>query len=76
LPLLGDIVICAPVVRDEARPGQGPGAHWDHMLIHGVLHLLGYDHEDDGEAEKWKRWSARPCRPGLALPLRIARRIP
>ena len=49
--LLGDIVICAPVVIAEAR-GQGktPDAHWAHMAVHGVLHLLGYDHETDREA--------------------------
>ncbi len=52
LPLLGDIVICAPVVRREAlAQGKALNAHWDHMLVHGVLHLLGYDHVEDGEAE-------------------------
>ena len=52
LPLLGDIVICAPVVTAEAV-GQGKGleAHWAHLLVHGVLHLLGYDHTEDSEAE-------------------------
>lgn len=49
--LLGDIVICAPVVRREAQmQGKHLDAHWDHMLIHGVLHLLGFDHESDAEA--------------------------
>lgn len=50
--LLGDIVICAPVVAQEAS-GQGKQeqAHWAHMLIHGVLHLLGYDHDSDEEAK-------------------------
>lgn len=49
---LGDIVVCAPVVANEAA-GQDkvPGDHWAHMLVHGTLHLLGYDHEEDGEAE-------------------------
>ncbi|MEL7044516.1 MAG: rRNA maturation RNase YbeY [Pseudomonadota bacterium] len=52
LPLLGDIVICAPVVHREAtEQGKARDAHWDHMLVHGVLHLLGYDHVEDGEAE-------------------------
>ncbi|MEM9760350.1 MAG: rRNA maturation RNase YbeY [Pseudomonadota bacterium] len=52
LPLLGDIVICAPVVQREAtEQGKAQDAHWDHMLVHGVLHLLGYDHLEDGEAE-------------------------
>ena len=51
LPLLGDIAICAPVVRREAlEQGKPLAAHWDHMLIHGVLHLLGFDHESDAEA--------------------------
>lgn len=49
--LLGDILICAPVVQDEAETQNKPlAAHWDHMLIHGVLHLLGLDHESDAEA--------------------------
>lgn len=42
---LGDIVLCAPVIRREAREqGKPPGAHWAHMVVHGMLHLLGYDH--------------------------------
>ena len=49
---LGDLVICAPVVAREAREqGKTPQAHWAHMVVHGVLHLLGYDHEIDSEAE-------------------------
>lgn len=49
--LLGDIVICAPVLEREAREqGKTPPAHWAHMAIHGVLHLLGYDHQNDEEA--------------------------
>jgi probable rRNA maturation factor len=43
---LGDLVICAPVVAREAREqGKRPTAHWAHMLVHGTLHLLGFDHE-------------------------------
>ena len=50
---LGDIVICAPVVAREAREqGKAPEAHWAHMVIHGTLHLLGYDHIDNKEAER------------------------
>lgn len=50
-PLLGDIVICAPVVRSEAaRQDKGYAAHWAHMLVHGTLHLLGYDHVEEEEA--------------------------
>jgi probable rRNA maturation factor len=43
---LGDLVICAEVVRREAaRDGKAIAAHWAHMVIHGALHLAGYDHE-------------------------------
>jgi len=46
LPLLGDIVVCAPVVEREAREQhKRPRAHWAHLLVHGTLHLLGHDHE-------------------------------
>ena len=48
---LGDLAICAPVVAREAREqGKPPQAHWAHMVVHGVLHLLGYDHENDRDA--------------------------
>jgi len=51
LPLLGDIVICAPVVRDEAAAQHKPlAAHWAHMAVHGTLHLLGYDHIEEDQA--------------------------
>jgi probable rRNA maturation factor len=53
IPLLGDLVICAPVVaREAAEQGKTPEAHWAHMLVHGALHLLGYDHIDDADAEE------------------------
>lgn len=43
--LLGDLVICARVVRREARQQKkSPRAHWAHMVVHGILHLRGYDH--------------------------------
>lgn len=52
IPLLGDLVVCAPVVEREAQEqGKTLDAHWAHMLIHGSLHLLGYDHVLDDEAE-------------------------
>ena len=52
LPLLGDLVICAPVVAKEAREqGKSLTAHYAHLTIHGVLHLLGLDHDDTREAE-------------------------
>lgn len=53
IPLLGDLVICAPVVaREAAEQGKRAEAHWAHLVIHGCLHLLGYDHIDDAEAEE------------------------
>ena len=52
LPILGDLVICAPVVAREAKEQhKSIYAHWAHMIIHGVLHLLGYDHSDEEDAE-------------------------
>lgn len=50
---LGDLVLCAPIIRAEAdEQGKIQKHHWSHMLIHGVLHLLGHDHLDDSEAEE------------------------
>lgn len=50
--LLGDLVICAPVVKTEAaEQGKPITAHWAHMVTHGTLHLLGYDHIDDDDAD-------------------------
>jgi probable rRNA maturation factor len=52
LALLGDVVICAPVVAAEAKAqAKPPRAHWAHIVVHGILHLLDYDHESDAEAE-------------------------
>ena len=49
---LGDLVICAPVVASEASvQGKPAAAHWAHMVVHGMLHLQGYDHIEDEEAE-------------------------
>lgn len=51
-PLLGDLLICAPVVaREAAEQGKPLKAHYAHMTVHGVLHLLGWDHQNDVEAE-------------------------
>ena len=51
LPLLGDLVICAQVVASEAaEQGKAPATHWAHMVIHGCLHLLGFDHINDDDA--------------------------
>lgn len=53
---LGDLVICASVVRDEARQQhKAIKSHWAHLVIHGALHLLGYDHERDEEARRMER---------------------
>ncbi|HSG88656.1 MAG TPA: rRNA maturation RNase YbeY [Pseudomonadales bacterium] len=53
IPLLGDLIMCAPVVASEAAAqGKTETDHWAHMTIHGVLHLLGYDHEKPAEAER------------------------
>jgi probable rRNA maturation factor len=50
--LLGDLVICAPVVmREAAEQGKALEAHWAHLVVHGTLHLLGFDHETEPEAE-------------------------
>ncbi|UFN32014.1 rRNA maturation RNase YbeY [Xylella taiwanensis] len=52
IPLLGDVVICAPVVAREAAEQAKPlSAHYAHLTIHGTLHLLGWNHEDQQEAE-------------------------
>jgi probable rRNA maturation factor len=51
-PYLGDLAICAPVVaREAAEQGKAPAAHWAHMVVHGVLHLSGHDHQHDSEAQ-------------------------
>jgi len=60
LPLIGDLVICAPVVAREAKEQGKPARnHWAHMTVHGVLHLLGYDHIDDDEAEAMEALETR-----------------
>ncbi len=56
LPLLGDIVLCAPVVAREAKEQKKPLlAHYAHLTVHGALHLLGWDHEDPRDAEAMER---------------------
>ncbi len=68
LPLLGDLVICAPVVAKEAlEQGKPLAAHYAHLTVHGVLHLLGLDHEDDREAEAMEQLE-RDILAGLGLP--------
>ena len=68
LPLLGDLVICAPVVAREAlEQGKPLAAHYAHLTVHGVLHLLGLDHEDEREAEAMEQLE-RDILAGLGLP--------
>ncbi|UWX04419.1 rRNA maturation RNase YbeY [Pseudoxanthomonas sp. NC8] len=68
MPLLGDLVICAPVVAREAKEQRKPSqAHYAHLTVHGVLHLLGWDHEDDKEAEAMEQLE-REILAGLGLP--------
>lgn len=60
LPLLGDVVICAPVVKREAmEQSKQLQSHWAHMVVHGVLHLLGYDHIDSGDAQEMETMETR-----------------
>ncbi|MDA8420913.1 MAG: rRNA maturation RNase YbeY [Pseudomonadota bacterium] len=58
--LLGDIVICAPVVAREARErGVDPRAHWAHMVVHGIMHLRGYDHIHARDARIMEQMESR-----------------
>jgi probable rRNA maturation factor len=58
--LLGDIVVCAPVVAEEAvRQGKSLDAHWAHLVMHGVLHLQGYDHHHDPDACRMEAMETR-----------------
>ena len=58
--LLGDVVVCASVVADEAaEQGKAVTDHWAHMIVHGTLHLLGFDHETDAEAAEMEALETR-----------------
>ena len=60
LPLLGDIVICAPLVAREAdEQHKALADHWAHLTVHGVLHLLGHDHRTDEEAGEMEALETR-----------------
>lgn len=62
-PLAGDIALCAPVVAREARAqGKRLDAHYAHLVVHGVLHLQGHDHERDDEAQRMERLETRIVR--------------
>jgi len=57
---LGDLAICVPLVaREAAEQGKAPEAHWAHLVVHGVLHLLGYDHLDEAEAQAMEALETR-----------------
>jgi probable rRNA maturation factor len=57
---LGDLVMCAPVVEREAREQGKPSAdHWAHLTVHGILHLLGYDHQDVSTADRMEALETR-----------------
>ena len=70
---LGDLVICARVVRAEAREQNKPlEAHWAHLVVHGALHLIGYDHQREAEAKRMERREIAVLRRlGFANPYRI-----
>jgi len=60
ISLLGDIVLCASIIRQEAtQQSKSVNAHWAHMVVHGMLHLQGYDHVQDDEAEAMEQLEIR-----------------
>jgi len=68
MPLLGDLVLCAPVIAREAKEQKKPlAAHYAHLTVHGALHLLGWDHEDTREAECMEQLE-REILAGMGLP--------
>lgn len=68
LDLIGDLVICAPVVeREAAEQGKALTAHWAHMVVHGVLHLIGYDHAEEEQAAEMEDLETLILR-GLGFP--------
>jgi probable rRNA maturation factor len=71
---LGDLVICPPVLRVEAREQRKSlRAHWAHLVVHGTLHLIGYDHEQDGDARRMERREIAVLKKlGFTNPYRIA----
>ena len=57
---LGDIVLCPPLIEQEAEhQGKPLPAHWAHLLIHGLLHLVGYDHDSDDDAKSMEKLEIR-----------------
>lgn len=72
-PLLGDVVLaCETVLQEARRQGKQPQHHLSHLVVHGVLHLLGYDHEAAGEARAMEGLERRIlARLGIADPYRV-----
>jgi len=70
--VLGDLVICPAVLRHEAQAQRkSVRAHWAHLVVHGVLHLIGFDHEHDGDARRMEQREIRVLRRlGVANPYR------
>ena len=57
---LGDLLICAPVLSREAKEqGKAEADHWAHLTVHGILHLLGYDHQHEAEASQMEKLETR-----------------
>jgi probable rRNA maturation factor len=71
--LLGDLVICPSVLAAEARAqGKRLAAHWAHLVVHGVLHLMGFDHQRDADARRMERREIRVLRSlGFENPYRV-----
>ena len=68
LRILGDVVVCAPVAVREARERSTRlDAHWAHLVVHGTLHLLGYDHDEPGPAREMETLE-REILDGLGYP--------
>ena len=60
LKILGDLALCADVINTEARQQHKPAqAHWAHMVVHGMLHLQGYDHIDEHQADEMEALEIR-----------------
>jgi probable rRNA maturation factor len=68
--LLGDVVVCAAIVNAEAQEqGKAAADHWAHLLVHGTLHLLGYDHHTDSQADEMETLETRVlAEQGIANP--------
>ncbi len=66
--VLGDVVVCAPIVSSQAQTeGKPLSAHWAHMVVHGIMHLRGYDHETPEEANAMEHMETRILE-GLGFP--------